>query len=235
MDQRWQLNEEDLGPEEPRNSERSEPTDGLLRGRDPGGVVTVCVTDIGEFRSVELASGWRSTTDPRSLSTHVVAAANDATMQAATVQAEAVQSAPPEAPAAPAGGISASDEPITAADAMQLINTVSADLEAFNQRMTDVVGATVSGQSGGGHVRGTARQGQILKLDVDATWCSAARNTEIEGELTDVLQALRDKTSPADLTNGPQSPAISQLYALASDPQRLLRRLGLVTEPTKGP
>nr|WP_246457308.1 YbaB/EbfC family nucleoid-associated protein [Saccharopolyspora gloriosae] len=207
----------------------------MLRGRDPAGVVTVHVTDTGEFRSVELASGWKGTTDPRSLSTHVVAAANDATMRAATAQAELVQSAPPEAPAKPVEGIAASDEPITAADAMQLINAVSADLEAFNQRMTDAVGAMVSGQSSGGHVRGTSKQGQILDLVIDATWCSAARNSEIERELADVLRVLRSKTSPGDVANGPQSPAISQLFALASDPQRFLRRLGFVTDPPKGP
>ncbi|MCX2733296.1 YbaB/EbfC family nucleoid-associated protein [Saccharopolyspora sp. NFXS83] len=128
MDQRWQLNEEDLEPEAARNSERSDPTDDLLRGQDPEGVVTVRVTGTGEFRSVELAPGWKGTTDPRSLSTHVVAAATDATMRAATAQAEAVRTAPPRTPAQPAGGIAASDEPITAADAMQLINTVSAGL-----------------------------------------------------------------------------------------------------------
>ncbi|GAA3365815.1 YbaB/EbfC family nucleoid-associated protein [Saccharopolyspora gregorii] len=235
MDQRWQLNEEDLGPEEVRNSERPEATDDLLRGQDPEGVVTVRVTDTGEFRSVELASGWKRTTDPRSLSVHVVAAANDATMRAATAQAELVQSAPPTTRAEPVEGIAASDDPITAADAMQLINAVSTDLEAFNQRMTDAIGTTVSGQSSGGHVRGTSKQGQILDLVIDATWCSAARNTEIEGELADVLRVLRDRTAPRDVANGPQSPAISQLFALASDPQRFLRRLGFVTDqPPKG-
>ncbi|WP_258343148.1 hypothetical protein [Saccharopolyspora gregorii] len=199
--------------------------------------MSIEVSDEGEVLSVALAADWKRRVDPRRLSTHVVAAANEATLRAATVQAERT---PVDTPASAArsaeeaGGIAASDDPITKDDAMQLISAVSADLDAFQQRLGATVGSTASAESSGGHVRGTARQGQLLELVVDATWCSSARNAEIEGELAQTLESLRHRTSPPELAGGPDSPAISQLFALASDPQRLLRRLGLVTEERKG-
>ena len=233
MDDRWQLNDETFWEEEPSAGPEPgpEPADDLLDAQDPEGVVTVYVIKTGEVRSVKLTDDWKTRTDPRRLSTHVVSAANAATMAATAAQAEIAQSATIEPPREPAGGVAASDDsPITAAEALQLIDTVSADLEAFNRQVLAVAETVVSAESGGRHVQGTARQGQILEIVVDAGWCGTARNAEIESELTDVLKALRTKSSAAELARGPQSPAISQLQALASDPQRLLRRLGLTDQ-----
>lgn len=200
-------------------------------------MVSVEVGDAGEVLAVSLTADWKRRVDPRRLSTHVVAAANEATLRAATVQTERTPVDKPATAARSAqeaGGIAASDDPITKDAAMQLIAAVSADLDAFRQRLGASVGSTVSAESSGGHVRGTARQGQVLELVVDATWCSSARNAEIEGELAQTLESLQRRTNPPELTGGPDSPAISQLFALASDPQRLLHRLGLVTEERKG-
>ncbi|MFR9729947.1 YbaB/EbfC family nucleoid-associated protein [Saccharopolyspora sp. MS10] len=79
-----------------RGSERAEPEvrDEAFRGQDPEGIVVVSVTGLGEVRAVELATDWKRRTDPRRLSTHVLSAANDATLRAASAQAEISEAAP---------------------------------------------------------------------------------------------------------------------------------------------
>ena len=74
---------------------------------------------------------------------------------------------------------------------------------------------------------GSAQRGQVLTLDVDATWAGYARHSEIETELLVVLRGLHDGSVPEDLTGGPAGSAVSDLMALAANPRRLLRRLGM--------
>lgn len=231
MDDQWHLNEEDLWEEEPpvTSAVGGPPSaEDLLRGEDPEQVVMVYVTNTGEIQSVKLAADWKSRTDARRLSAHVVSAANVATMAAASAQAEMVQDGSAgKRNGAEANETSLDDTPITAAEAMQLIDSVSAELEVFQRQILAAVESQVTAESGGRHVQGAARQGQVVEISVDLGWCSSARNAEIEGEIADVLANLRRKSAPEELVNGPQSPAISKLQALASDPQKLLRRLGL--------
>ncbi|WP_309115774.1 YbaB/EbfC family nucleoid-associated protein [Saccharothrix sp.] len=189
-------------------------------GRDAAGVVTVAVDETARVRQVTLDRGWREALDPRRLGAAVVEAANDATLRALVNQAERppTTTTPPTPP---------TDEPITPAAAQQLLDAVHADLDAFTRRLAGVVDRDVAVTSRGGHVHGTARTGRVLDLSVDPHWARRARDSEIGSELLDVLAALHARSTPGELASGPHSAAISELTALLSDPQTLLRRLGL--------
>ncbi|MEC3977833.1 hypothetical protein [Amycolatopsis sp. H20-H5] len=198
-----------------------------LVGRDPDAVVEVVVSPSAEVLAVRLAPQWRKSVDPRGLHTCAVTAANMATMRALSVAVEQVDftaaAIPP--PAAPNG---ADDESaLTTQDMQRLFDSVATELERFTEQAAEVMNQTSTISSAGGHVQGTAQQGQVLGLDIDATWASVARQGEIESELLEVLRGLRASSSPNDLSAGPTGTGISELMELVGDPQRLMRRLGL--------
>lgn len=134
----------------------------------------------------------------------------------------------PSAPQPTALAAAPDGSPITREDALRLFDAVTAELAAFTSRLDHVVGAPVTVESAGGNVRGTARTGQVIGLEVSGAWAHGAPNREIEGELVEVLRRLHDSGSPSDLADGPRGPAIAGLRALASDPDTLLRRVGLL-------
>ncbi|GAB2973441.1 hypothetical protein [Saccharothrix stipae] len=214
--------EEDQRPR-PAPKEPEAPQDALV-GRDADGVVTVAVDDAAEVQSVTIAAQWRQSVDPRALGSAVTEAANAATM-AALVQQIGRPADPAPRPAAPP---SQSDERITPEQALRLMDAVSADLGRFTRRMTEVVDRPLTLESRGGHVRGTIHRGHLLNLEVDPAWTHSARVTEMQQEFLEVLRNLRAQSVPADLAQGPQSPAITELTALVSDPNALLRRVGLL-------
>ncbi|MGW4113158.1 hypothetical protein ACWEFJ_19995 [Actinosynnema sp. NPDC004786] len=205
-------------PEEPESSQE------LLVGRDADNVVTVVVDDMAEVESVTIAAQWRQSVDPRVLGSAITQAANAATMAALAKQVERPAEPSPqrEAPAP------RSDERITPDQALRLMDAVSADLGRFTQRMAEVVDRPLTVESRGGHVRGTIHRGQVLGMEIDPSWAHSARVTEMQQESLEVLRNLRARSVPADLAQGPQSPAISELTALVSDPNTLLRRVGLL-------
>ncbi|OKI30336.1 hypothetical protein A6A25_29195 [Saccharothrix sp. CB00851] len=214
--------EEDHRPR--RTQEAAADVADVLRGSDSGGVVTVTVDDSADVLSVTLASQWKQAVDPRALGSTVTSAMNAATMQALAKQVERpVAEEPPAPPVPPPDG-----PRITLAEATRLMDAVTSDLEHFKRQVTEVVARPVTGESRGGHVRGTAQSGQVLDIAVDPAWAHTARTSELEQELLEVLRALRARSAPADLARGPQSPAIAELTALVSDPNTLLRRVGLL-------
>ncbi|MFJ6676412.1 hypothetical protein ACIQMJ_35370 [Actinosynnema sp. NPDC091369] len=214
--------EEDHRPR--RKQEAAPVVADVLRGSDSGGVVTVTVDDSADVLSVALAAQWKQAVDPRALGSAVTSAMNAATMQALAKQVERpVTGAPPASPVPPQDG-----SRITLAEATRLMDAVTADLERFKRQVAEVVERPVTAESRGGHVRGTAHGGQVLDIAVDPAWAHTARISELEQELLEVLRALRVRSAPADLAQGPQSPAIAELTALVSDPNTLLRRVGLL-------
>lgn len=213
--------------EEPRRPAAATGGPGGLVGRDPDGVVTVAVGESATVVSVTLTRDWRRLIDPQALGSVVVTAVNTATMQAVARQVEQhppTAAEPVSAPAAP----TFDDSRITPDYAMRLMDTVSADVERFMRQVDDAVERPVAVQSRGGYVRGTAQGGQVIELVVDPDWIKGARTTGIEDELLDVLTALHRRSAPTDLAAGPQSPAIAELTMLLSDPNTLLRRVGLL-------
>ena len=214
--------EEDRRPR--RKQEAAPDVTDFLRGKDSDGVVTVTVDDSADVRSVSLAAQWKQAVDPRALGAAVTSAVNAATMQVLAKQVERpVAEESPMSPGRPQDG-----SRITLAEATRLMDAVTADLERFKRRVAEVVDRPVAAESQGGHVRGTAQRGQVLDIAVDPAWAHTARNSELEQELLEVLRALRARSAPTDLAQGPQSPAIAELIALVSDPNTLLRRVGLL-------
>ncbi|MEV4027325.1 hypothetical protein AB0K14_31300 [Actinosynnema sp. NPDC050801] len=182
------------------------------------------VDDSADVLSVALAAHWKQVVDPRALGSTVTSAMNAATMQALAEHVER-----PVAEEPPASSIPPQDgSRITPAEATRLMDAVTADLERFKQQVAEVIDRSVTAESRGGHVRGTAQRGQVLDIAIDPAWAHTARNSELEQELLEVLRALRARSAPTDLAQGPQSPAIAELVALVSDPNTLLRRVGLL-------
>lgn len=228
-DRRWGFEEADdreyreLNGQPPPDPDQ-EPGETLV-GQDPDGVVEVVVSPEAEVVSVRLSAGWRRSVDARQLHSHVLSAANNATMQALSRNVERAEDSAAAAPAEPEGR--ADESALTTQDVRRLLDAVSTELEHFTERLSEVVDRAVQVQSAGGHVRGVARRGQVLHLDIDAGWAGQARHTEIESELVEVLRELHDSSTPSELTAGPSGSAISELMELAGDPRRLMRRLGM--------
>jgi DNA-binding protein YbaB len=222
---RFGFEEGDEEDRRPRSApkEPEAPQDTLV-GRDADGVVTVAVNDGAEFQSVTIATQWRQSVDPRVLGSAVTQAANAASMAALVQQIERPAEPAPRQVAPPPQ----SDERITPEQALRLMDAVSADLARFTQRMSEVVDRPLTVESRGGHVRGTTHRGQVLNLEVDPAWTHSARVSEMQQEFLEVLRNLRAQSVPADLAQGPHSPAIAELTALVSDPNALLRRVGLL-------
>lgn len=199
-------------------------------GRDADGVVTITVTPTADIRSVELAADWRKSVDPRGLHASVLAAANTATMAALARQVELAERGPVDQERPMDTGtttIKPNASPLTRRDVQRLLDAVYEELDQFTDQMSMVVNQVVSVESGGRHVSGSARNGQVLHIAVDASWASTVRNTEIESELFDVLDQLHRDSSPGELANGPKGSAVSELMALASDPQEMVQRIKL--------
>lgn len=191
-------------------------------GTDASGAVSVVAELDGRVRAVRLAAQWRDSLDQRALDAAVLNAANNATMQALSrsVQTQGDLTAGEPVPAS--GGVD--ETPLTREDALRLFAAVNTELAAFTGTLDQTVNAPVQAESRGGHVRGTAQSGRIVRFEIDDRWVHAAPNQEIEGELAEVLRALHDRGTPAPQ---PVGPAIAELQALASDPARLLRKVGL--------
>lgn len=216
---------DDLGASFPGEGSAASYADDTASPEEPP--VTVHVTDVGAVTSVVLAANWRRSVDPRELDEVVLSAFTTATMRVFENQVErAEQTSPVSATGAPADVPDTS--PLGKEDVMRLVDAVAADLNRFTEQLSARVDRTVSVESSGGHVRGSARSGQVLKMWIDSSWAASARNSEIELELTEVLKILGEQSSPGELAQGPRSRAIDELHALTSDPQLFLRRVGLL-------
>lgn len=229
-DQRWGFEEADdweyqeLG-EQAASKAAPEPEETLV-GLDPDGVVEVVISPTAEVLAVRLSPEWRMSVDPRGLHTCAVTAANMATMRALAVAVEQVDfTAPATQPQATPVGTD--ESALTTQDMQRLFDSVATELERFTEQASAVMGHPATVRSAGGHVQGTAQQGQVLSLDIDANWASVARQGEIESELLEVLRGLQESGIRNELAAGPTGTGISELMELVRDPQRLMRRLGL--------
>jgi DNA-binding protein YbaB len=191
-------------------------------GTDVTGAVSVIAELDGRVRAVRLDARWRDSLDQRALDAAVLSAANNATMAALSRSVEAQGDLTAIEPAPVDDTVD--ETPFTREDAMRLFDAVNAELAAFTSSLDQAVNTPAQAESRGGHVRGTAQSGRIVRFEIDDRWVYAAPNPEIEGELTEVLRALHDRGTPS---SKPVGPAIAELQALASDPERLLRKVGL--------
>ena len=201
--------------------EPAEPAaDDVLSGTDAGGVVTVTVDDTAAVVAVRLGDSWQDATVRRGLGARVIEAMTAATAQVMAKQAERIGEPTARVPASPD-----QESPLTTAEVMRLMDTVSRDLDQFRQRLSAVADETVTATSGGGHVTVSGRGRQAGDVSIDQDWLYGARVSEVESELRDALTTFAGKSSPGELTQGPKSTAISELLALVSDPRTMVDRL----------
>lgn len=192
-----------------------------VAGQDPDAVLSVHMTLDGDIASVGLVTDWKQSVDPRGLGRSVLAAANAATANAMVAQMHRIDEPPPD-PAPQDVDLT----PLTRHDVGRLLDAVTADLEQFTRRVAEITDRRFSAESGGRHVSGTARSGQVLEVSVDPAWAARSRTSEIELEIVDVLRQLRRGSTPGELAQrGPQTSAIAELGALVADPAALFDRL----------
>lgn len=223
-ERRWGFEEaEDSEYERSGGESAPAPTETLI-GEDADTVVQVVVSPDADVVAVRLSPRWRQLAEPQALHNKVVAAANAATMSAL---ARSVELADLPAAAALPEGTSTDESALTARDVRRLLDAVDAELRDFSARLSAIVDRPARVRSSGGHVQGSAQRGHVLAVDVDSAWAGRARHTEIESELLEVLQRLHEASTPREMVGGPKGAALSELMELATDPVRLMRRLGM--------
>lgn len=187
--------------------------------------VFVEVNNFGHVASVTLAEEWKRSLDPRELPSFILEALHAETMKVATEQVgqldttcTEVAKAPTEVP---------DNSPLSRGDVHRLLDEVQADLSEFTKQLDLQTSHPVSITSAGGHVQGSADRGRVSELNIDPSWASSSRRSEIELELNEVLSQLTEKSAPKEIMEGPRSRAIDELNSLVSDPQSFIRRIGL--------
>jgi DNA-binding protein YbaB len=228
-EQRWGFEQDDEWVDEPDSGGSPPEDEDTVEGADPGGVVTVVANLAGEPVAVRLAPAWADAAGPDGLPGLVVAAANGATVAALARQisgagpAEAEAGTPvwPEVAAPPGDPIAGMNR------VLALLDTVTADVERFEQRLSAATPTAVTGVSGGRHVTVNGRDGQVVDVVIDPRWAGVVRASEVESEILEALRRFHQRSSPGELAGGPQSPAITELNNLVRNPAALLRELGL--------
>jgi DNA-binding protein YbaB len=226
-EQHWGFEAGDEWDGQEADSGRRPPVDDdSVRGADPHGLVTVIATPAGEPVGVRLDPRWAAAAGPRGLPDLVRAAANGASAAALGRQLSDSGPTGAEAPASPPRPAPGSDPIAAMTRLLALMDTVSAELDQFEQRLGAV--SAIAATSGGRHVTVNGRDGQVLDVVVDPAWAGSVRDSEIESELLDALGRFHRRAAPEELARGPQSPAITELNQLVRDPSALLRQLGLL-------
>lgn len=229
-DGRWGFEEaEDWEYEQPSRAEEPVPDEDRLVGQDPEQIVSVTVSPDAEVLAVAVDRDWTRAVDPRGLHANVLAAANAATMAALARQIEKVQQNPPAPP--DFGGSqseSADESPLSPDDMLRLVDAATSELNRFAEQAAAVVDRRITAESAGGHLSGSAINGQVVDISIDPAWAGSVRSTEIASEIKDVLQQLHTASTPSEVLNGPQGPAIAEIMGMLYDPRRLSRRVGLL-------
>lgn len=227
-DDRWGFEEaEDWEYEQPAQDEKPVPDDERLVGRDPDRIVSVTVSPNAEVLSVVLDRDWTRTVDPRGLHTHVLAAANAATIAALAFQIEAVQRHPPTASTFGGRADLADESRLSPDDMLRLVDAATTEMTRFTEQAAMVIDRRIAATSAGGHLSGSSINGQVVDISIDPSWAGSVRSTEIASEIADVLRQLHAATARSEIVNGPQGPAIAEIMGMLYDPQRLSRRVGL--------
>ena len=140
-DHRWGFEEADDWEYERLSSKPSpdpvkEPAETLV-GQDPDGVVAVVVSPEAEVAEMRLSPEWRRSVDPWDLHSHVLSAANTATLRALAYNVERIESTPASEPGESRGA--AEESALTSLDVQRLLDAVSAELGNFTERLSEIV------------------------------------------------------------------------------------------------
>jgi hypothetical protein len=216
---------------------------------DSAAAVTVWVRADGAVTQARLHDQWRARLGRRDLGEAVAEALTGAQDAATRLWAESIEDGSitaGEEPASPAGrdqgwdegrdegrdqgrdeGGEAGDPVDFARELLALIGEVESylpDLPGMAQNAVDHE-ASIGGPAGG--ITAVARQGALVRLDVDPRWLAEAPRNRIDEELSAVLAAalpgLRNQATSAMRGVAP----VGRLMDLLDDPATLFARLGL--------
>ena len=111
---------------------------------------------------------------------------------------------------------------------LRLVDAATSEINRFTEQAAAVVDRRITAESAGGHLSGSVINGQVVDISIDPMWAGSVRSTEIASEIKDVLQQLHAASTPAEVLDGPQGPAIAEIMGMLYDPRRLSRRVGLL-------
>jgi hypothetical protein len=199
--------------------------------------VTVWVRADGAVTQARLHDQWRARLGRRDLGEAVAEAltgAQDAATRLWVESTEDESTTVGEEPASPAGRDQGWDEGRQAGDPVDFARELLALIGEVESYLPDLPGVaqnavdgevSIGGPAGG--ITAVARQGALVRLDVDPRWLAEAPRNRIDEELSAVLAAalpgLRNQATSAIRGVAP----VGRLMDLLDDPATLFARLGL--------
>lgn len=199
---------------------------------DSASAVTVWVRADGAVTQARLHDQWRSRLGRRELGEAVTEAITAAQEAATRLWVESTGDGPPAAvepaPDRPAPeGRDAGDPVDFARELLALIGEVEAHLPDLAGVAQDAVDREVSIGGPAGGITAVARQGALVRLDIEPRWLAEAPRFRIDEELSAVLaQALPGLRNQATDALRGVAP-VGRLMGLLDDPATLFARLGL--------
>ncbi|MDT7712312.1 MAG: hypothetical protein QOG46_1001 [Pseudonocardiales bacterium] len=227
--------EQDIDEEEGYRPRRSIPVDRALVSAEEPAAITVMVDERGAVSDGVIPAHWRDLVRPRDLGRVLLEETNKAIVNQVTSQVERLH---PEGPierpgfshqAAPSGGGDPTS-PVAEGlvnEVLELFSRFDVELAAYAADVRQAASGTSQGQGFNGRIVVSVAAGQVSGVDVDVTWASAARHTEIRAEAMSAFQAAWQQAASRGLRGIPLPPSIARLQELASDPEALSRQLGL--------
>ncbi|WP_187764667.1 hypothetical protein [Saccharopolyspora spinosa] len=214
-------------------------SDACYTGHDETGLIGITVDGSGLVRAVDVDSSWRRAIDPRSFDDAVLQAWNAALVQRATscAQVGGPSSAHKQHPSATEGAGTEVSEPSshqaaadTIAEILGLLENFNRDLADYEQQLRKAAARPVSGHSAGGNVTVSMANAQPTGVEVNANWVAGARPAEINTEVLSALEAAQTASRDAQVSPETFGRSIGRLHQLTSNPNLLMRRLGLIRE-----
>jgi hypothetical protein len=243
IDDRWcggRVYTDDLKELLAQSQEAADRLGGLGRtasSSDSASAVTVWVRADGAVTQARLHDQWRARLGRRDLGEAVAEALTGAQDAATRLWAESTgdgSTTAGEEPASPAGRDQGRDEGGEAGDPADFARELLALLGEVESYLPDLPGVaqdavdrevSIGGPAGG--ITAVARQGALVRLDVDPRWLAEAPRNRIDEELSAVLAAalpgLHNQATSAMRGVAP----VGRLMNLLDDPATLFARLGL--------
>ncbi|MGZ4447606.1 MAG: hypothetical protein ACXVEC_12835 [Nocardioides sp.] len=215
---------------------------GGARGADRLGAVEVRLDEQGVLTQVRVDAAWRQRHEPAELAGAVLEAVADAAGTRARAWAEAsIDEERPTPRARPAARtLTMTDELTSALEArrdaidpamLAVLGGMLDDLErGFDQAMADLdeqVAAPTRGRSSSGHAGASVlADGSLVGLELDERWLEDAHSFNIGREVSEAVADARTRAAQR-ATASLRDSGLLRLQHLASDPQALLRHLGV--------
>jgi DNA-binding protein YbaB len=198
------------------------------RGHDGAGAVRVTVGANGRVADIEIDRFWRSAVGEHGLS---AAAWTETVVQqpAATVD-RAPRVRPPSGADVSGSGVPADSHAArrSVEELISLLEGIEAELDVFERRVGERAQQQVVGRSPSHLVKVTvAGGGQLVDVDIQRRLMQRGDERSIARELRSAFHAAYERATSLKLDDLLGDGRLARMRALTSDPDELLRRLGL--------